>query len=39
VTPTLLAGLIGLGLLALVPVFAKRLLLRRGAIGQRAERP
>jgi uncharacterized membrane protein YdjX (TVP38/TMEM64 family) len=39
VTPTLLAGLIGLGLLALVPVFAKRLLLRRPAVEQRPEHP
>jgi hypothetical protein len=28
-TPTLLAGLVGLALLALVPVLAKRLLMRR----------
>jgi len=37
VTPTLLAALVGLGLLALVPVLARRLLWRRAAIGP--ERP
>jgi uncharacterized membrane protein YdjX (TVP38/TMEM64 family) len=33
VTPTLIAALVGLGLLALVPVLARRLLWRRAAIG------
>jgi len=37
VTPTLIAALVGLGLLALVPVLARRLLWRRAAIGP--ERP
>jgi len=37
VTPTLIAALVGLGLLALVPVVARRLLWRRATIGP--ERP
>ena len=37
VTPTLIAALVGLGLLALVPVLARRLLWRRATIGP--ERP
>jgi len=34
VTPTLIAALVGLGLLALVPVLARRLLMRRAAVGR-----